>query len=134
MASNFAASFSFQFAGRVVKKFGAWQTWVYGDLVKYVLAFIAYLFPTCFSPAILSSLSIFYGTGSVAKEELMQREFKPHQRATMGSIGSFAGNMLFGIASLGVGLVADSVSPGVALLGVQVLLLPAFLLMWKLGR
>ncbi len=134
MASNFAASFSFQFAGRIVRKYGAWKTWVYGDTIKYILAFIAYLFPTGLSPAILSSLSIFYGTGSVAREDLMQREFKPHQRATMGSIGSFAGNMLFGVASFGVGLVADSVSPGVALLGVQILLLPAFFLMWKLGR
>jgi len=43
----------------------------------------------------MSTSSVFHGVTTVAKSGLMQREFSDEQRATMGSLNSFAGSIFF---------------------------------------
>ena len=52
------------------------------------------------SPLLMSSTSLSYGVATVAENGLMQKEFTSHQRATMGSLNSLAGSLLFGAAAI----------------------------------
>jgi hypothetical protein len=55
----------------------------------------------------MSSTSITYGVSSVAEKTLMQKEFTSEQRATLGSMNSFFGSVLFSIVSILLGYFAD---------------------------
>lgn len=114
--ANIGATLSFHYSGRVLKKIGALKSLVIGNVFGRVMNIIGTAFPTVFSPLIMSSTSIIYGIFVVAKESLLQKEFKQEQRATMGSLNSFAGSILYGIVAICLGLVADSLNPAKALL------------------
>ena len=85
--------------------------------------FIALFFPTIVSPALLTASSLTFGVGSVALGSLLQKEFSQKQRATMGSINSLLGNILFGVSSVLVGVLADRTDARTALIVVNILLL-----------
>ena len=51
--------------------------------------------------------SILFGPGIVARDYLLQREFTDEQRATMGSVASFAGSIVYAIVAFWIGIVAD---------------------------
>jgi hypothetical protein len=78
------------------------------------------------------STSLGYGAANVAKSTLLQKEFTPHQRATMGSLNSFGGSLVFGVMAIGLGLVADKLTPAIAIVTTQLLLLGLIPLQWKL--
>ena len=48
--------------------------------------------------------------------DLLQREFSEDQRATMGSLVSLAGSILFSLISLLLGLLADSIGLSTAMI------------------
>lgn len=114
--SNLGASISFHYSGRLLKKFGAIKSLVTGSLFGRVANIIGTAFPTVFSPIIMSSSSLLYGVHNVAKESLLQKEYKQEQRATMGSLNSFTGSILFAIVSISLGTIADALNPAKALL------------------
>lgn len=114
--SNLGASISFNYSGRILKKFGALKSLVVGSSYGRVANIIGTAFPTVFSPIIMSSSSLLYGLQNVAKESLLQKEYKQQQRATMGSLNSFAGSILFAIVSISLGTIADALNPAKALL------------------
>ena len=64
----------------------------------------------------------------------MQKEFTNEQRATMGSLDSFAGSIFFGILAFLLGFLADSFSPARALLILQIVQIGNLLIYWKLFR
>lgn len=71
----------------------------------------------------------------VAKQiALMQKEFTNEQRATMGSLNSFAGSILFGILAFLLGFLADKVSPARALLILQICQIGNLWIYWKLFK
>jgi len=132
--SGVIAAVGFHYAGRVIRKFGALRTWLIGDVFgRVIMSIIAAAFPTVLTPAIFTFVSLFHGTSTVAREELLQKEYLPKQRATMGSVVSFAGSLLFAVVSFGTGLLADIYSPQVVFLGLQLLIVPSLVWMWR-GR
>lgn len=133
-ATNLMATASFHFAGRIIKKFGAVPVLIFGSVYNRVICVLSVLFLSPITPALLTTTSLTYGTGTVAEGTLFQKEFKPHQRATMGSLSSFGGNIFFGIVAFCVGLVADKVNPAIAFLVMQVLMLPNIYWQWKLTK
>ncbi|MDQ6695089.1 MAG: MFS transporter [Chloroflexota bacterium] len=132
--ANAGATVGFYFSGRVINRFGNTKVLFFGKMCSKGFSLLALLFPTVLSPFVISSTSFFYGTGSVASNTLMQREFTDRQRATMSSLSSFAGSLFFGIAAFLTGLVADSLGTRNALLVLQLLSLSTVWLLWRLYR
>lgn len=135
LLSNVLATISFRFAGRFIRRFGAARLLVTSSIFNRTMGIVAALVNNVTSPLLLSLPALTYGTGEVAEGTLFQKEFKPHQRATMGSLSSFAGSILFGVLSVGVGYLADRFDPRTAYLIMQILMLPNILWQWRLvGR
>jgi len=118
---NLGASASFYWAGRIVKKFGEFQTVLISKVYSISTNIISTLFPSIISPVLMSSNSLFYGSGSTASNSLKQREYSNEQRATMASLDSLGGSIMFAIVSYSIGLVADKLTPAKGLLYLQVL-------------
>lgn len=130
--SNIGATLSFHYAGRVIKRFNALRILLIDNIYNRAINTVSTAFPTPLSPLLMSSTSIFFGVTSVAKNALLMREFTNEQRATMGSLNSFAGNIVFGILAFILGLLADSLSPARALLILQIFQLGNLYIYWKL--
>lgn len=132
--SNIGAAFSFQFSGRIIRKFSALKLLLASSLYNRTIGLVATLFPTMVSPLLMSSTSLTFGASTVAESSLMQAEFTEKQRATMGSLNSFAGSLFFAIFAYFLGLVADSAGPAKALVLVNVVLLSVTVIYTKLFR
>jgi MFS family permease len=132
--SNVGAAISFHFSGRLIKKFDSAKILVADNLFNRFMNIIATAFPSVLSPLLMSSTSIFFGVTTVARSSLMQKEFTNEQRATMGSLNSFAGSMFFGLVAFFVGLVADKLSPAHAFLILQLFMFANLLVYWKLFK
>lgn len=132
--SNLGATASFWLSGRIIKKFGATKVLFISDLYSRAINIIAVGFPTIVSPLLMSSTSLIYGVSSVSENSLMQKEFTPSQRATMGSLNSFVGSIFFGIVAYVLGATADVLSPARALLYLHLLRIPTIFLYWLLFR
>jgi MFS family permease len=125
---------SYWYAGKIIKKFGAINLMIFDTSINRVINTISLIFPTIASPAVMSSTSFLYGATEVASNSLMQKEFTDNERATLASIVSFGGNIVFGIYSIVLGSIADRFSPGAALLVTQLFYLPTILLLLKLKK
>jgi MFS family permease len=123
---------SYWYAGKLIKKFGAVNLMIFESAINRVINIFSLAFPTIASPAVMSSTSFLYGATDVASNSLMQKEFTDTQRATLASIVSFGGNIIFGIFSILLGLLADRFSPGGALLITQIFYIPILLILVKL--
>jgi len=133
-SSYLGATLSFRFSGKIIGKFGKIQMLLIGNIYSRIIHLVSLLFPTVLSPILMSSTSLLYGTSSVARNTLFQEEFKDDKRATMGSLNSFGGSIVFGVAAIGLGLIADKTSPATALLvGTLFLFIPVFIY-WKLYK
>jgi MFS family permease len=123
MLSNLSGAISFYFGGKIIDRFGALKVLNFEIISNRIVNLFALIFPTVASPALMASTSLTFGAGSVATGALLQHEFTPNQRATMGSLNSFAGSMVFGISSVLLGLIADMTSLTTALIIAHLLLL-----------
>lgn len=121
MLSNIGGAIGFYWSGKFINKFKDLPTILIGIAYSKIVNFTALLFPSVLSPALMSTNSFFYGTSSVAQENLLQKEFTENQRATMGSLNSLGGSILFSIFSLTLGFFADALSPVKGLLIFQAL-------------
>ena len=128
MMSNVGGAISFYFSGKVISKFSPLKVLNFEVVYSRIVNLIALLMPTVASPAMMTTTSLTFGVGMVASSSLMQKEFSEKQRATMGSLSSLLGSMFFGIASLGLGLLADNVGVRWALVMANVLLFIPLLL------
>jgi MFS family permease len=132
--ANVVAALGFHFSGRIIDRYGSTRVLLAGGAFGKIMSLIALVFPTTLSPFIMSSGSFFFGTGTVAANSLMQREFTDRQRATMSSLNSFAGSLFFGLFAFGTGLYADAVGTRDALLLIQIPSLLTLWLLWRLYR
>ena len=132
--SNIGAAISFRLAGRMINKFKATIWLITGGLYSKVVYLVALIFPTIFSPALMSTTSIFYGVGQVAKSSLMQQEFSDKQRATMGSLNSFVGSLFFAVFAISLGFVADKTSPRIALISVTMVQFITIWIYWQISK
>jgi MFS family permease len=115
LVANLGASASFYYAGRLIRRFGEFRLLIIGMSLNEVIDLVCLLFPTVLSPLIMALTSAFYGVKMVAEGGLMQREFTDEQRATMGSLNSFAGSLVFAVFSFFLGALADHIGPVYAL-------------------
>lgn len=132
--SNTAASVSFYFSGKLIKKFRELKLLIMGNVYGRFIELIALFFPSILSPAIMSTSSIFYGVTQTSENSLLQKEFTDHQRASMASLGSLASNISLGIFSVILGMYADKFGPTSALVFANILLLPVIFIYAKLFR
>ncbi len=126
------AATSYRFAGNLIKRFGAINILIAQNIWDRITGILATAFPSVASPLLMSSGSLWYGVAEVSKSSLMQKEFTNHQRATMGSLNSFAGSIFFGIISILLGILADNFSPSQALLLIQLCQITNIIIYWKL--
>src|SRR3989344_5851845 len=132
--SNITAAFSFHFSGKIIKKFGGLKLLIIDNVSNRIVNIVLTAVPTVLSPLIMSTTSLFFGVTTVAERTLLQKEFTNEQRATMGSLNSFAGSIVFGILALLLGLTADKISPSRALLSLQILQIVNLWFYWKLFK
>lgn len=131
---SLGASLSFYFSGKLIKKFKAVNILLFDSIYGKVISFVSLIFPTVFSPLLMSTPSLLYGVGSVAEKTLMQHEFTTHQRATMSSLNSLGGSVGFAIMSLVLGSLADLLGPANALIILTVVGLPVVYLYWVIFK
>ncbi len=105
--SNFGASLSFKFSGKIIKKFTAFKILIFDGIYSKFIDLISLIFPGVWSPGLMASTSLLYGASSVSENKLLQTEFTSHQRATMGSLNSLAGSLFFSIFAVVLGIFAD---------------------------
>lgn len=117
--SNIGAALSFHFSHKNIKRFGELKMLVIGNSYSRIATSIGAVYPTIFTPIIMSTSSLFLGSTVVAKNSILQKEFKQEQRATMGSLESFAGSIFFGLVAFSLGFTADKLSPAMAILILQ---------------
>lgn len=132
--SNLGAAASFHFSGRLIKRYNALKILIVDNIYSRIINTFATAFPTVLSPLLMSSTSVFFGVTSVAKNSLLQKEFTNEQRATMGSLNSFAGSIVFGIIAITLGALADRISPSHAFVVLQIFQLGNLYLYWKVFK
>jgi MFS family permease len=132
--AHVGASVSFWVSGRSIKKFGGLRILLFDNLYTRIANTLATAFPTVLSPVLMSSTSMFFGVTTVAQNSLLQSEFTNEQRATMGSLNSFAGSIFFGVVAFLLGLTADKLTPAQAILFLQAFQVINIVLYWRLFR
>ena len=135
MSLNFFTSFvSFRLSGKIINRFKAIKVLLYSEVYSRTLIMLAYIFPSILSPFMVATASVTYGPTVVATSTILQSEFTNNQRATMASINSFLGNIVFAIMAVVVGLVADRFGVINSLLICQIALLPILFIYIRLNK
>lgn len=134
MLPSLGASLSFYFSGKLIHKFKAITILLFDSIYGKVISFISLIFPTVFSPLLMSTPSFLFGVSSVAETTLMQYEFSDHQRATMSSLNSLGGSIGFAIMTLVLGGLADFLGPAKALVILTIIGLPVIYLYWVIFK
>jgi len=132
--SSIGAAISYWYSGKLIKKVGAFRLLLIATVYSKIINIGSVAFATVFSPILLSSTSLFYGTTGVANSKLMQKEFTDEQRATLESISSFMNNLTFGVLAIILGIFADKFGPTKALLFTYIFSLPTLLISWTLFK
>ena len=130
--SSIGAAISYWYSGKLIKKVGAFRLLLISNIYSKVINIGSVAMATVGSPVLLSSTSLFHGANDVANSKLMQKEFTDEQRATLGSINSFMGNLAFGFLAVVLGIFADKFGPAKALLFAYIFSLPTLLINWFL--
>jgi MFS family permease len=135
MLTHAFGALGFRAAGGLIRRLRELPLLLWSNLLSIVFGISATAIPTIASPAISALAAFPYGPSVVAQVSLMQKAFTHRQRATMGSLVSLGGNMLYAFAVFGLGAFADRVGPQYALLTAEILSISVTLLYWRLfGR
>ncbi len=132
--SNVGSAFSYWYSGKIIRQIGAFKliltSHIYGKIINLFSVSVA----TIISPVLMPSTSLFHGINRVASSKLMQKEFTDEQRATLGSVNSFLGSIVFGIFAVFLGWLADKFGAREALIVAYAISLPAILISWNLFK
>ena len=135
MSVNFFTSFiSFRISGKIIQKYEAMKVLFYSEVYCRVPVLIAFIFPTVSSPFIIAAASSTYGPSVVAKSTILQNELTNEQRATITSINSFVGNIMYSVSAIFVGMAADMFGVAKSLLFVHILLVSTSIIYYRLYR
>ena len=132
--SSIGAAISYWYSGKLIKKVGSFRLLLISNIYSKIINIGSVAIATVVSPVLLSSTSIFHGANDVANSKLMQKEFTDEQRATLGSINSFMGNLVFGFFAVILGVFADKFGPAKALFFAYIFSLPTVLINWTLFK
>ncbi len=94
-------------SGPVIERFNEAVVVTFRESFRFLSMTLAMIINNVFSPFLFLVNTFFFGPASVAREHLMQREFTDAQRATMASVASSAGSVLYALAALAIGAVSD---------------------------
>lgn len=114
--NNLFAAISYFFSGKLITKFSVKKVFYFQVLFGRIINLISLIFPTVVSPLLMSSTSFTYGVGQVSYGVLFQKEFTDRQRATLGSLVTMAGSVLFAIVAILLGAVGDVFGPAKTLI------------------
>ncbi|MBI3419139.1 MAG: hypothetical protein HY053_03295 [Proteobacteria bacterium] len=107
-AFNHALGFlGYWFSGKIIERIGAAYTLIVREVYWFLSQSLALVLSNVLTPILFLTGAPFFGPGQVARDKLMQEEFSDEQRATMGSVASFMGSLVFTVAALAIGAVAD---------------------------
>lgn len=134
MLTYIGSYISFRYSGAVLQRFGMLPSLIGGSLFERSIGLIAAIFPSVYSPLLISVTSLPFGVQYVAKDTFLQREFTDRQRSTMGSLNAFAGSLLYAVTSFGLGFIADLLSPTQGFIIIQLMLVPVIGLYLLLAR
>lgn len=110
-----------QYAGKVIKKFGAINSLLMLDVLSIVNRAIFIGFQNILSPLMVSLNSFKALLSETANQALLHSEFTDKHRATMGSLNSLGVSLLYSLLIPLIGILADQIGPRMTFL-----LLPAF--------
>ena len=130
--NGFANAFSYFISGKVISRFKDLNALIGQFIASRIVLITAYAIPMIISPILMVFTSLIYGIGQVSQKTLLQKEFTDHQRATMGSLDSLLGSIMFAIVSVSIGYFADIIGPRNILLLGEILLLPVLFIYWRL--
>jgi MFS family permease len=129
------AAVGFRASGTIVRRFRELPVLLWANATSLAIGITATAVPTAASPALSSASSLCFGPSVVSQGHLMQQAFTDRQRATMGSLVSLGGNLLYAVAVFALGWFADRIGPRYALLIAEILTISVTLLYWRLfGR
>lgn len=131
---NIFGAAGYWFSGRIIKRYGEPVILLFGTAMISGIGIVAVLIQNVFSPFLIFFNNFFYGLNDVAKEHLQQEDFDARQRATMSSLSQFMGSSIAAVAAFGLGFLADTSGPAMALLVSMLLRLPVVGLYWVLFR
>jgi len=135
MLTHAFAMLGFRAAGRIVHRWRELPVLLWTNGLSILLGVASTAIPTVASPAISSLASFPFGPGSVARDSLMQQAFTDRQRATMGSLISLGGNLLYAVVVFALGWCADRIGPRYVLLAAEIVTVSVAFLYWRLfGR
>ena len=97
----------FWVAGSVLARFKETTMLVVRDVYWFVTQMTGVILSNFFTPFLFGTGTFVYGIGMVARDHLLQKEFSDEQRATMGSVASFAGSIVFSLVAFGLGIISD---------------------------
>ncbi|MBU0999988.1 MFS transporter [Patescibacteria group bacterium] len=134
MITDFGATLGFFISGKVIDKFGSFKIMLFGSIYNRIIGFTSLILASPISPFLMATPAFHYGVSTVAKNTLMQKEFTDRQRATMGSLNSFAGSLFLAVVFLGIGLVADKLTPIKALIIIEMFMMFNVFIYWRLFK
>ncbi|MBK9125382.1 MAG: MFS transporter [Chloroflexi bacterium] len=114
--SNVIAALSFYFAGPLIRFFGERRILLGGVGFANISEIVWVSLSNVLSPALMALNSALFGVITVSSGTLMQREFSPRHRATMGSVASLLGSFGFAVVSVVFGVITDLIGPDRALM------------------
>ena len=132
--SNFGASVSYYFSSQIIKRFTAQNILFFSAIYNKIIIIIATSIPTLISPILLTTTSLLHGVRSVSEGKLFHKEFTNNQRATMSSLNSLGGNIIFFLVSITLGAMADNWGPAKAMLVLTIFELPTIYIYWRLYK
>lgn len=123
--NNLISGIAMQWTHRVVYKLGILRSLVHIDVLDRFVVSGLVLLNTITSGVIMNiTTSIAYGIREIAAEDLLQLRYSKDQRATMGSLVGLGGGLVYGVAAILVGLLADHIG----LLNTMLLMQPILLI------
>jgi len=128
------AFLGYWFSGRILDRIKAPYYLAFREAYWFITQTIAVIMSNVFTPLLMLTGAFVYGPGEVAREQLLQKEFSDHQRATMASIGSFASSLAYAGIALAIGAVADhfGLTAGVSLgIAISVMALPFYIYLYR---
>lgn len=132
--ANILAAIGFWIAGRVIDRFQHLRVVIACSVIGQVFNLVGIALANVLSPIIMTSPSLAYGLSTTAKNHLFQQSFTSEQRATLGSIVQFTGSVVFALAAVLIGALADTAGDRTAMvtaLLIQALVIPIYIRLFR---
>lgn len=103
--SNIGAFIANWFSGKIMERIGTHKLYVISNIYSILSNCVGVFTKNIYSPIIMTSNSLF--TTEVIQIDIEQKLYNEKYRASMGSIKSFAKNVIFSIIAVILGILAD---------------------------